>query len=312
MTTKPVLKSLTQGKTVDGNYLDIFRVQTEALLAIHDFLYREELVQLMPVILSPVTDPLNHSVYDATITYNNQQLQLTKSMILHKQVAISTLDNRGIYIVSPNVRLEKGLHTYRHLLEFSQLDIELREASAREFMTLMENLMVCIFRRVKITCSEELERLGSEIRLPKRPFNVYTSMSLLEEYGSGYESEISHIEKDPFWITDFEREFYDKEDPNNRGHYINYDLFYPEGYQEALSGGERDYEYDVLLRKIRERGQDPSDFDIYLEYAKNGLLRPSAGGGLGIERLVRFLTKRIHIRETTLFPKVPDDSILKM
>jgi asparaginyl-tRNA synthetase len=310
VTAESVTKSSTQLKKVEGKYLDIFRVQTEALLAAHDFLYREGLVQLMPVILSPITDPLNHPVYDAKITYRDQELQLTKSMIFHKQVAVSSLDARGIYIVSPNVRLEKDLHTYRHLLEFSQLDIELREATAQEFMALMESLMCCIIRRVKIVCSEELERLGSEIRLPKRPFNIYASPSLREEFGTGYESEISHLEKDLFWITDFDREFYDREDPNHKGHYINYDLFFPEGYQEALSGGERDYEYDVLLRKIRERGQDPHDFEVYLEYAKNGLLCPSAGGGLGIERLVRFLTKRIHIHETTLFPKVPDSTIV--
>ncbi|MHA2353308.1 MAG: amino acid--tRNA ligase-related protein, partial [Candidatus Thorarchaeota archaeon] len=36
---------------------------------------------------------------------------------------------------------------------------------------------------------------------------------------------------------------------------------------------------------------------------------PSAGGGLGIERLIRFLTKRPHIREITLFPKVPGEAI---
>jgi asparaginyl-tRNA synthetase len=310
VTTESVLKSSTSTRKTDSKYLDIFRVQTEALLAIHDFLYREELVQLMPVLLSPVTDPLNHPVYDAAINYKDQELQLTKSMILHKQVAVAALDARGIYIVSPNIRLEKDLHSNRHLLEFSQLDIELKKTSANEFMSMMESLMACIFRRVKIVCSEELERLGSEIHLPKRPFKIYSSLSLLEEFGEGYESEISNLEKDLFWITDFNREFYDREDPDERGHYINYDLFYPEGYQEALSGGERDYEYEVLVRKIRERGQNPSDFDAYLDYAKKGLLCPSAGGGLGIERLVRFLTKRIHIGETTLFPRVPDTKIL--
>jgi asparaginyl-tRNA synthetase len=43
--------------------------------------------------------------------------------------------------------------------------------------------------------------------------------------------------------------------------------------------------------------------------SKRGLLVPSAGRGLGIERLVRFLTKRKHIKEVTLFPKVPREKI---
>ena len=311
MTTEPMILPSTDSKKGTGSYLDIFRIQTEALLAMHDFLYSEGLMQLMPVILSPVTDPLNHSVDDASIMYNGQKLQLTKSMILHKLIAISTLDTRGIYIVSPNVRLEKDTRSSKHLLEFSQLDIELRDASAKDFMMLMENLMVYIISRVKNTCSDDLERLGSVLKVPRRPFHVHTSWSLLDKYGPEYESEISRREKDLFWITDFEREFYDREDPDNKGHYVNYDLFYPEGYQEGLSGGERDYEYDTLVRKIHERGQNVNDFGAYMEYAKAGLLRPSAGGGLGIERLIRFLTKQSHIREITLFPKIPN-TIIKM
>ena len=263
----------------------------------------------MPVIISPVTDPLSHPVYDASIRYRDQKLQLTKSMILHKQIAISTLDVRGIYIVSPNVRLEKETQTKRHLLEFSQLDIEIKDESAEMFRSFMEDLMIYIFRRVKDTCGDELTRLDSDIKIPKKPFHVYSSWDLKEEYGPQYESKISHLEKDLFWITDFEREFYDKEDPERKGHYVNYDLYYPEGFGEGLSGGERDYKYEILVRKLKERGQSLDAFRSFLELAKAGLLGPSVGAGLGIERLIRFLTKRAHIKEITLFPKVPGESI---
>ena len=84
----------------------LLRIQTEVLKALHDSLYNRGFIQLMPVILSPITDPLNHSVYDASIHYSKQQLQLTKSMILHKQLTLSMSRAEGIYIVSPNVRLE--------------------------------------------------------------------------------------------------------------------------------------------------------------------------------------------------------------
>ena len=176
-------------------------------------------------------------------------------------------------------------------------------------MTLIEELMVFVISRVKSICTVELERLDSALRVPRRPFRVYTSWSLLEDYGSQYESKVSKNEGDLFWITDFEREFYDKEDPQHKGHYVNYDLYYPEGYQEALSGGERDYEYDILVRKIRDRGQRLDDFGPYLDFARAGLLVPSSGGGLGIERLIRFLAERSHIREITLFPKVPNEPV---
>ncbi len=293
-----------------GTYpIEIVRVQTEALFAMHEFLRDAGIQQIMPVILSPVTDPLNHPVYDASIEYMDQKLQLTKSMILHKQVAVAKLDAKGIYVVSPNVRLEKSIGSDKHLLEFSQLDIELKDANADEFMNLMERLMIHIFKRVGRACKRELNVLGSEVKIPRRPFPRYSSGDLREEFGDDFESQMSKLNDSLFWITDYAREFYDREDEENEGHYLNYDLFYPEGFGEALSGGERDYRYDVLLRKIKQRGQDPESFRSYLELAKKGVLGPSAGGGLGIERLVRFLTRRSHIREVTLFPRVPGEYI---
>jgi asparaginyl-tRNA synthetase len=292
-----------------GKIVEILKIQTEALFAIHEFLYQESFLQLMPVIVSPITDPLSHPLYEASIKYLNQQLQLTKSMALHKQIAIASLGVKGIYIVSPNVRLEKDIQSDNHLLEFSQLDIESKDASAPEFMSFMEDLVIAVFTRIRDRCKRELATLGVKVKLPKKPFRVHSSWDLRSEFGPQFRTHISKRESDLFWITDFEREFYDKEDEVRRGHYLNYDLFYPDGYGEALSGGERDYEYEVIVRKLGERKQSLEDFLPYLELSKAGMLGPSAGGGLGIERLIRFLTKRKHIREITLFPKVPGETV---
>ncbi len=289
--------------------LSILQIQTEALKAIHDYLYEQKLIQLMPVMLSPITDPLNHETSDARINYFGQELQLTKSMIFHKQLAIASCTTKGIYIMSPNVRLEKPLKrdSGRHLIEFSQVDIELREVKALKFMELLEGLIISIIVRVKEKCTKELKSLGVSLRIPKRPFKIFSSEELKKKYGEDFEKETSLKEIDPFWITDYQREFYDKEDPKRPGHYLNYDLIYPEGFGEALSGGERDFKYEILLRKIKERYQNPDVFKFYLDKAKEGKLVASAGGGLGIERLVRFLTKIPHIRDVSPFSKVPGE-----
>lgn len=287
------------------------RIQSEMLYSIHNFFHQKGFLQLMPVILSPITDPLSHPVYEAQINYLGQQFQLTKSMIFHKQIAIATLNVAGIYIMSPNIRLEVSTlrDSGKHLTEFTQLDIEMKEGTAQDFMSLAEDLIIHIFSRVRKYCNEELEKIGYNLKIPQKPFKIYWSWDLREEFGEDFGSRVSFQEKDPFWITDFEREFYDKEDPERKGHYINYDLYYPEGFGEALSGGERDYEYETLRRKIKERNQDWKPYQAYLSLSKQGLLVPSAGGGLGIERLVRFLTKKRHIREVSLFPKVPGEKI---
>ncbi|MHA1646950.1 MAG: asparagine synthetase A [Promethearchaeota archaeon] len=287
----------------------ILRIQTEALKAIHDYLYEQGLIQMMPVMLSPITDPLCHETSDAKINYMGQDLQLTKSMILHKQIAIATSKVKGIYIMSPNIRLEKPekQDSGRHLIEFSQVDIELREVKSRDFMKLMEDMIVSIFSRVQEKCARELDYFGVNLTIPERPFKVYSSEELRTKFGEDFEEIMSLKAKDPFWITDFPREFYDKEDPERKGHYLNYDLFYPEGFNEALSGGERDFEYDILLRKLKERGQSPETFKYYMEKAKSKQLMASAGGGLGIERLIRFLARLPHIRDVSLYSKVPGE-----
>ena len=45
----------------------ILSVQSAALKAIHDYMYDEGVVQAMPVILSPETEPLNHPHFDASV-----------------------------------------------------------------------------------------------------------------------------------------------------------------------------------------------------------------------------------------------------
>ena len=303
--------SITGHSPPEQSILHILRIQTEAIKAIHDYLYDRGLVQMMPVILSPITDPLNHDTLDAKIPYYDQELQLTKSMIFHKQLAIATTHAKGIYIMSPNVRLEtpEKKDSGRHLIEFTQVDIELRGATTSDFMELLEGLIISVFTRVQQKCVDSLAHLGITIRIPVSPFRIYSSEELRDLYGEDFENHASLHTYDPFWITDYTREFYDKEDPTRPGHYLNYDLFYPLGFNEALSGGERDYEYDILVRKIKERHQSLQPFNYFLEKARTGVLVPSAGGGLGIERLVRFLTKQPHVRNIGIFSRVPGEHI---
>lgn len=289
---------------------DIMRIQSTALKAIHDFMWSKGITQLMPVMLSPVTDPLAHPVHDSSILYGDTKLELTKSMILHKQVAMSRGDIEGIYIVSPNIRLESAENkdSGRHLIEFSQLDIELKGASGEEFRSFMEDLIIYVFSFVKEKCKEELRRIGREIKVPSKPFKIYDSIEMEKKYGKEFETVLSLKTEELFWITDLYREFYDKEDPESKKH-LNYDLVYPEGFGEALSGAEREIEYEVIVRKMKEREMDLEDYSPYLEIAKTGEIKPTAGGGLGIERLIRFLSGKRHVKEVVLFPRVPGEKI---
>ncbi len=101
---------------VDETYRDALLVQSELLKGLRETLDAKGFVEILPVILSPITDPLNHEVFDASVEYYGQNYAVTKSMILHKQ--ISVLVHEKIYSVSPNVRLETAdkADSGRHLL----------------------------------------------------------------------------------------------------------------------------------------------------------------------------------------------------
>ncbi|MEM3641152.1 MAG: amino acid--tRNA ligase-related protein, partial [Candidatus Bathyarchaeia archaeon] len=47
------------------------------------------------------------------------------------------------------------------------------------------------------------------------------------------------------------------------------------------------------------------NFKILLTLAKKGKIHPSAGAGVGIERLVGWITGVEHVGETQLFPRIP-------
>ncbi|MFH1588725.1 MAG: asparagine synthetase A [Candidatus Diapherotrites archaeon] len=290
----------------------ILRVQSVLLKSISDFLHEKKLLQVMPVILSPETDPLSHSVFDASIDYYGQKLQLTKSMILHKFLYVSSPFISGVYCFSPNVRLEKKhcAGTGRHLIEFTQIDIEFKEKSKHEFMDFFEDLVIHVLSEAKSKCEKELDFFGRELVIPKKPFKVFESKELEKKYGKDFEEIISRKLKEPFWILDHKREFYDKEDKEKKDYYHNYDLVWPEGFGEALSGGEREFELTEIKRKLAERGSSTKHFKTYASLAEKGLIKPSAGGGMGIERALRFITGKKCISEVTFFPRLAGEKIV--
>ncbi len=114
------------------------------------------------------------------------------------------------------------------------------------------------------------------------------------------------------WILDFpidQREFYDREDPKRPGILVDMDLLYPEGYGEALSGGEREHEPERIRARIARQGLNPQDYAGLLRLAE-AVIPPSCGFGIGVERLVRFVLGLAHVGEVRLFPRIPGVPVL--
>ena len=272
-------------------------VQSAVRMEMKKFLHERDFVEIPPVIISPLTDPLRHETHDAFIDYYGHRYSLTKSMIFHKQLALLSLDK--IFSFSPNIRLEppERRATGRHLAEFTQLDLEIRGAKREEVMSLVEDMLIYILSSLR-------KRFDLEVRVPQKPFERITFAEAHSKYGEEFETRISQEKKEPFWITDMpltRREFYDYE--YRPGILRDMDLVYPMGFGEAASGGEREYQYERIVNRIRRGGYRIENFSLYLEFAKRGL-PPSAGIGIGIERLTRYICGLDSVEDATLFPKI--------
>jgi asparaginyl-tRNA synthetase len=266
---------------------------------------------LLPVILSKSTDPLWPDL-GASIEkrieveiYGNQ-VRTTLSMIVHKMVACS-IAHPKLFVLSPNVRIERRdrAKSRIHAYEFTQLDFEVRNATSYEIRSLIEEIMCKVIGSVRRHMEKELTYLGKydALRIPKTPFQVYNRQELEKKYGKEWETKIIFESEEPIWITNIPREFYDFED-FEKGEWDNYDLLLP-SYGEVVSGSRRECEYSKIIKKMYRDGIRKENYKVLMKLANEGKLKPSAGAGIGVERLVSWLVGAKHIGETQLFPKIP-------
>lgn len=266
---------------------------------------------LLPIALSQSTDPLwpdpGASIEKRIeVDIYGKTVRTTASMIIHKLIA-SSLAYPKLFILSPNIRIEKPerAKTGKHIYEFTQLDFEARDASTKDVMSLVEEVICSFLKDLKQDMKDELDLLCrfDLLRLPERPFKVYDRQELEDMFGADWEEGIAQKTTDPIWVTNIPREFYDFEDPRT-GKWDNYDLFMPQ-YGEVLSGAKREWEYEKILRKIERDNVNKDNYMLVLKLAKEGKLKPTAGGGIGMERLLGWISGVKHIAETQPFPRVP-------
>ncbi|MGB0984032.1 MAG: asparagine--tRNA ligase [Saprospiraceae bacterium] len=126
-----------------------------------------------------------------------------------------------------------------------------------------------------------------------------------EDFGGSDETVLTRVFDAPVlvynWPTNI-KAFYMKEVEGDPTHVKGVDLLAPEGYGEIVGGSERETDIDILLRKIDEHELDEKDFSWYLDLRRYGSV-PHSGFGLGLERMVRWICKLDHIRETIPFPR---------
>jgi len=125
------------------------------------------------------------------------------------------------------------------------------------------------------------------------------------DFGGSDETVLTRLFEAPIMIYNWPHKikaFYMKRDEKDPELSKGVDVLAPEGYGEIVGGGERETDKELLIEKIKEHKLPMDAFEWYLDLRRYGAV-PHAGFGLGLERLVVWICKLHHVRESIPFPR---------
>ena len=76
---------------------------------------------------------------------------------------------------------------------------------------------------------------------------------------------------------------------------------------EIIGGSQREDRLDMIESRMAEQGLNTDDYWWYLDLRRYGTV-PHAGFGLGLERMVQFVTGMANIRDVIPFPRTPGNA----
>jgi len=242
---------------------------------------------------------------------------------------------KNVYTFGPTFRAENS-NTSRHLAEFWMIEPEIAFADIHDNATLAEELLKSVFAEVLANCPTDMQFFADRIddtvidrltNVVEKPFErlTYTeAVQILERSGQDFEYPVSwgtdlqseherflteqHVQG-PMVVIDYPKEikaFYMRLNDDDKT-VAAMDVLVP-GVGEIVGGSQREERLDILERRMAEQGLDAStDLDWYKDLRRYGTV-PHAGFGLGLERLVLYVTGMENIRDAIPFPRVPKNA----
>lgn len=236
-----------------------------------------------------------------------------------------------VYTFGPTFRAENS-NTSRHLAEFWMVEPEMAFYELTDNMDLAEAFLKRIFRDVLSRCDEDMQFFNQRIddttiaTLTKVVDSEFVRLSyteavdILEKSGQKFEFPVSwgcdlQAEHErylteqkfqrPVILFDYPRQikaFYMR--LNDDGRTVRaMDVLVPK-VGEIIGGSQREERLDVLEMRLKEQKLDPQAYWWYLDLRRFGTV-PHAGFGLGLERVVQFITGMGNIRDVIPFPRTP-------
>ncbi len=252
------------------------------------------------------------------VPYFGEKAYLTQSSQFYLEAFMYSLES--VYTISPSFRAEKS-RTRRHLTEYSHYEAEAAWVGNQQMMDLEEDMIIAIAQSLLSSNKGELEivkRDLNKIKSVEKPFYRYRYEKVIEigrqkglqlddvtDLGEKEERTITEDFDKPIFVYNFPTElkpFYHRPDPQDPSHVMNHDVLAPEGYGEIIGGGERIWNKDELISRMRNDNLNPEDYQWYVDLRSFGSV-PHSGFGLGVDRLLTWLAGLDHINKVVPFPR---------
>jgi asparaginyl-tRNA synthetase len=258
-----------------------------------------------------------------------EKTSLTVSGQLEGEIYAQALSD--IYTFGPTFRAENS-NTSRHLSEFWMVEPEMAFYDLDDDMDLAEEFIKYLFADVLENCTEDMEFFNQRIdkttletlqHIVDNQFERLTYADAIDrlqkstetftysvEWGCALQAEHERylsekVFKKPIIVYNYPEQiksFYMK--LNEDGETVRaMDVLLPK-LGEIIGGSQREENYDILLKRLKDSGLNPEEYWWYLDLRRFGSA-PHSGFGLGFERLVQFVTGMENIRDVIPFPRTP-------
>lgn len=273
--------------------------------------------------------PLRNGKIDFSDDLFGRPTHLTVSGQLEAEIMATALGK--VYTFGPTFRAENS-NTSRHLAEFWMIEPEIAFCDLPLLMDVAEDFLKTLFADVLRNCAEDMaffnERIDGSVMATLEHIVAsnfvrltYTeAIEILHRAGEPFEFPVSWgadlqaeherflTEKEfkaPVILTDYPAEikaFYMR--LNDDGKTVRaMDVLVPR-IGEIIGGSQREEREQVLRERMVQQGLDPDLYWWYLDLRRFGTV-PHAGFGLGLERVVQFITGMANIRDVIPFPRTP-------
>jgi asparaginyl-tRNA synthetase len=302
----------------------ILKIRSTVTGAIHEFFRSRGYYEFTPPIFTPAACEGGSTLFE--VKYFGKKVYLTQSWQLYAEAAIFALEK--VYDNSPTFRSEKS-STSRHLAEFWMAEMEAAFMDYRECSEVGKAEVQFIIGEVLKKNRKELELLKRDLAdlklAAKGPYPTITytqALKLLKQkkamdvpWGKDLrtleERNLMELFNTPVVITHYPKEimaFYkpvDAEDTEAPGPVCKcFDMIAPV-VGELIGGSERSTDIDELTKNLKAEGEKLENYKFYLDLRRYGSV-PHSGYGLGVERLLQWITGLDTIKDAIPFPRTID------